>query len=322
MPDASWFRHSAPIGNGASRRKTIFMALRTPVRIATAAALACATLAPGAVQAGPFDFLFGGSSSEPSAPAAQRSDPPRAPASAPGTVERPAGMPVSAILPPRRPAALGAPQDAPAATESAAPALVTAAAASSAPAAAAPTAPLSDRAIVERANAYFNGLSSLVANFVQVGGDGRRLTGTLYVQRPGKLRFEYDAPATIEIVADGSSLAVRDRKLVTQDLYPVSQTPLKFLLRDRVELGRDIKVLGADADAEGARVSLEDGSTLGGTSKITLFFDPAVQTLTKWRIVDPQGFGTTVSLSDIDRGRRVDNKLFVINYERVIATPN
>ena len=295
----------------------MFMALRTPVRIATAAALACATLAPGAVQAGPFDFLFGGSSSEPSAPAAQRSDPPRAAASAPATVERPAGMPVSAILPPRRPAALGAPQDAPAAAESPAPALVTAAAASSAPAA-----PLSDRAIVERANAYFNGLSSLVASFVQVGGDGRRLTGTLYVQRPGKLRFEYDAPATIEIVADGSSLAVRDRKLITQDLYPVSQTPLKFLLRDRVELGRDIKVLGADADPEGARVALEDGSTLGGTSKITLFFDPAVQTLTKWRIVDPQGFATTVSLSNLDRGRRVDNKLFVINYERVMSTPN
>ena len=304
------------------------MALRTPVRIATAAALACAALGPSAAVAGPFDFLFGGPSTETSAPAPQRPE-----ARAPVGAERPAGMPVSAILPPRRPAALAGAQDAPAVADAPAPIqappsarppappLVTAAAATSAPAAA-PAAPLSERAIVERANAYFNGLSSLVANFVQVGGDGRRLTGTLYVQRPGKLRFEYDAPATIEIVADGSSLAVRDRKLVTQDLYPVSQTPLKFLLRDRVELGRDIKVLGADADAEGARVSLEDGSTLGGTSKITLFFDPAVQTLTKWRIVDPQGFGTTVSLSGIDRGRRVDNKLFVINYERVIATPN
>jgi outer membrane lipoprotein-sorting protein len=302
------------------------MAFRTPVRIATAAALACAALGASAAVAGPFDFRVGGSSAETSAPA-----PPRLDARAPAAAERPAGMPVSAILPPRRPAALAGAQEAPAVAEAPAPAsasprppappLVTAAAATSAPQAS-PAGPLSDRAIVERANAYFNGLSSLVATFVQVGGDGRRLTGTLYVQRPGKLRFEYDAPATIEIVADGSSLAVRDRKLVTQDLYPVSQTPLKFLLRDRVELGRDIKVLGADADAEGARVSLEDASTLGGTSKITLFFDPAVQTLTKWRIVDPQGFGTTVSLSDIDRGRRVDNKLFVINYERVIATPN
>jgi outer membrane lipoprotein-sorting protein len=308
------------------------MALRTPVRIATAAALACATLAPGAVLAGPLDFLFGRSSPEPSAPAPQPAEAPTGAATA--RAERPAGMPISAILPPRRPAALAAPHDIAAAFEAPEPTqapasvrplpqpLVTAATTSATAAQPASAAPLSERAIVERANAYFNGLSSLVASFVQVGGDGRRLTGTLYVQRPGKLRFEYDAPATIEIVADGSSLAVRDRKLVTQDLYPVSQTPLKFLLRDRVELGRDIKVLGAGLDPEGARVSLEDGSTLGGTSKITLFFDPAVETLTKWRIVDPQGFQTTVSLSNLDRSRRVDTKLFVINYERVIATPN
>jgi outer membrane lipoprotein-sorting protein len=297
------------------------MPCRVPVRIATAAAFACAALAPSAGVAGPFDFLFGGSSSEASAPAPQRGD------SGGAGAERPAGMPVSAILPPRRPAGLPAGQDAPVVTDAAPAAarpspqpLVTAATGSAAPAAAA--APLSDRAIVERANAYFNGLSSLVANFVQVGGDGRRLTGTLYVQRPGKLRFEYDAPATMEIIADGSSVAVRDRKLATQDLYTVSQTPLKFLLRDRVELGRDIKVLGAGADPEGVRVSLEDASTLGGTSKITLFFDPAVETLTKWRIVDPQGFQTNVTLTNLDRNRRVDTKLFVINYERMLATPN
>lgn len=302
------------------------MPCRVPVRIAIAAALACAALAPSAGVAGPFDFLFGGSSSEARASAPQRGD-----AGAAGA-ERPAGMPVSAILPPRRPAALGAGQDAPVITDAApaAPApgraspqpLVTAATGSAAPVAAATAAPLSERVIVERANAYFNGLSSLVANFIQVGGDGRRLTGTLYVQRPGKLRFEYDAPATMEIIADGSSVAVRDRKLATQDLYTVSQTPLKFLLRDRVELGRDIKVLGAAAEPEGVRLSLEDSSTLGGTSKITLFFDPAVETLTKWRIVDPQGFQTNVTLTNLDRNRRVDTKLFVINYERMLATPN
>jgi outer membrane lipoprotein-sorting protein len=97
---------------------------------------------------------------------------------------------------------------------------------------------------------------------------------------------------------------------------------LKFLLRDRIELGRDVKVIGAASDAEGARVSIEDSSTLGGTSKITLFFDPALETMTRWRIVDPQGFQTTVSLSNADRARRVDPKLFVINYERMLATPN
>jgi outer membrane lipoprotein-sorting protein len=283
-------------------------------------------LAPAAAWSSPFDFLFGGSSSKQEAP---EPAPSRGPSVAPGsaTPARPTGVPVTAILPPRRPASLGsAAQEAAPAGEVAeaedGPTQQPVAVAARGPAASAPAAPLSERAIVERANAYFNGLTTLVASFVQVGGDGRRLTGTLYIQRPGKLRFEYDPPATIEVIADGSSVAVRDRKLVTQDLYTVSQTPLKFLLRDRIELGRDIKVIGAAPDPEGVRVSLEDSSTLGGTSKIALFFDANVETLTKWRIVDPQGFQTTVALSNAERGRRVDNKLFVINYERVLATPN
>ena len=71
---------------------------------------------------------------------------------------------------------------------------------------------LSNSEIVDRANAYFTGLRHLVADFTQVGGDGRRLGGTLYLQRPGKMRFEYDPPATLEVIADGTSVAVRDKQ--------------------------------------------------------------------------------------------------------------
>jgi outer membrane lipoprotein-sorting protein len=182
-----------------------------------------------------------------------------------------------------------------------------------------PPAPLSERAIVERANAYFNGLHTLVGDFVQVGGDGRKLGGKIYLQRPGKLRFEYAAPATLEVVADGSSVAVRDRKLATQDLYSIGQTPLKFLLRERIDLTKDNRLVDVGSDADGVRVVLEDRSTLGGTSKISLFFDDKVETLTRWRIVDPQGFLTTVTLSNLDRSRRVDAKLFTIAYERALS---
>src|SRR4028119_1738521 len=68
--------------------------------------------------------------------------------------------------------------------------------------------PLPNSAVIERANAYFTGLGTLVADFTQVGGDGRRMGGTLYLQRPGKVRFEYDPPATLEVIADGRSVAV------------------------------------------------------------------------------------------------------------------
>ncbi|WP_243375678.1 outer-membrane lipoprotein carrier protein LolA [Microvirga solisilvae] len=177
--------------------------------------------------------------------------------------------------------------------------------------------PLPNSAIVDRANAYFTNLNTLVADFTQVGGDGRRMGGTLYLQRPGKVRFEYDPPATLEVIADGRSVAVRDRKLATQDLYSISQTPLKFLLRERVNLGQDIKIIGISNEPNAVRINLEDSSTLGGTSRITLFFDPEVQNLNQWRIVDAQGFQTVVVLNDAQKGRRIDQDLFRIQYEEI-----
>ena len=268
----------------------------------------------------PFDALFGRKKEPPPAPSGQAVRDPSGGASGPGT------MPAFAILPPRRPAALPreaaprppAPQQAPpvqsAARQAEPPA--TAAAPSPVVSAAAATVPVGPDQIVERANTYFNGIGSLVGDFVQIGGDGRRLSGKLYLQRPGKLRFEYDAPATIEVISDGSAVAVRDRKLATQDIYPISQTPLKFLLSDRIDLGRDLKLTEAANENDGARIGLEDKSTLGGTSKITLYFDKTLSNLSRWRIIDPQGFQTTVNLANLDRNRRVDQRLFVINYER------
>jgi outer membrane lipoprotein-sorting protein len=182
--------------------------------------------------------------------------------------------------------------------------------------------PLSNREIVERANAYFTNLGTMVADFTQVGGDGRKLGGTLYLQRPGKVRFEYDPPATLEVIADGSSVAVRDRKLATQDLYSISQTPLKFLLREQVNLGQDITIKGITNDGDSVRVALEDRSTLGGTSRITLYFDPEIETLTQWRIVDPQGFQTAVVLNKAERGRRIDQSRFKIDYQTTLGDNN
>ncbi|WP_245410865.1 outer-membrane lipoprotein carrier protein LolA [Microvirga flavescens] len=171
---------------------------------------------------------------------------------------------------------------------------------------------LSNAEVIARANAYFSNITTMVADFTQVGGDGRKLGGTLYLQRPGKLRFEYDPPATLEVIADGASISVRDKKLLTQDMYFIQQTPLKFLLREHVNLGQDIAVTGVATEADSVRVNLEDRSTLGGTSRIMLYFDPDVKTLNQWRIVDPQGFQTIVMLNKIERGRSIDQSLFRI----------
>ena len=170
--------------------------------------------------------------------------------------------------------------------------------------------------LLAQANAYFNGINTLTGSFMQVGADGRRIGGKLTLAKPGRLRFDYDQPSPLEVVADGTSVAVRDRKLNTQDLYFITQTPLKFLLREKIDLARDLTVTDVANDPGGVRISLEDRATLGGTSKIQLFFDADVKTLSQWRITDPQGYLTTVMLSNLQKGKSVDGSLFFINYGR------
>src|SRR5262249_32881178 len=99
------------------------------------------------------------------------------------------------------------------------------------------------KAQAAKVSAYLSSLQTLVGNFVQVGADGTKTKGDFYIQKPGKLRFEYDDPSTIEVIADGSSVAVRDRRLATQDVYPLSQTPLRYLLSDRIDLMKDTNVI-------------------------------------------------------------------------------
>ncbi len=176
----------------------------------------------------------------------------------------------------------------------------------------------SQRQLVERVNMYLMSVTTLVGDFVQVGPDGRKATGKLYLQKPGRIRFEYDAPSPIELVSDGSSLVVRDRKLATQDLYPLSQTPLRFLLADRIDLLRDTNVISVQNDDLFVSIVIEERHTLGGTHRLMLMFDAKDLTLKQWTITDPQGYDTTVAVYNLDSSKKLDPSMFRINYERVI----
>ena len=170
---------------------------------------------------------------------------------------------------------------------------------------------------VDRVNAYLNGVVTLIGDFTQVGADGRRDSGKLYIQRPGKLRFDYKKPNPIEVVSDGKSVSIRDTKVNTQELVAIGQTPLKFLLAQRIDLARDTRVLGVsrNPNANTVTVSLEDRSTLGGTSRIRLIFNDGPDvSLRQWTITDPQGTDTQVSLANLETGRRLDPSLFTIDY--------
>ncbi|KRE13800.1 hypothetical protein ASE66_16605 [Bosea sp. Root483D1] len=246
------------------------------------------------------------------------------PSGQPAVAARPAQRAIP--LPPIRPPGLGMPRTDAVHAEAAAPApapvpVVTAnnePRATPAAKPARPSAPLSKAEAVERLNAYFNGFSTLQGDFIQFAADGRRFEGKLYIQRPGKMRFEYRPPVTMEVIADGTSVAIRDRKLATQDLYSIGQTPLKFLLKEQMNLEKDTIVTGVSTKGDILSLKLEDRSTLGGTSKITLNFDLAANALRQWVVIDPQGYETSVSVYNLDTQRRPDQKNFVINYERVL----
>ncbi|WP_445501741.1 LolA family protein [Microvirga sp. G4-2] len=164
-----------------------------------------------------------------------------------------------------------------------------------------PPNPTSPAAALERVNAYFNSMDTMSAYFVQKNPNGQQVEGTLTVRRPGQLHFAYAPPSTLEIVSDGRNVAIRDKKLGTNDVYPVSQTPLKFLLQDNVDLARDTKVRDVQIARDGViTVIFDDSATLGGTSKITLRFDSRANALKQWTVVDSQGYETTVVLSGLN----------------------
>ena len=186
----------------------------------------------------------------------------------------------------------------------------------------APFVPMDPQTAIQKANAYFNAATTMIGDFVQIGPDGKRSEGKIFVQRPGKLRFEYAPPSTLEIVADGLSVAVHDRKTATKDIYFISQTPLKFLLKDQIDLARDVKIIDVKSEPSAVTIVVEDKATFGGTSQIKLVFDPVKFTLKQWQVTDPQGYETLVSLFNIDLTKKPDPNLFQITQERILNTNN
>jgi outer membrane lipoprotein-sorting protein len=212
---------------------------------------------------------------------------------------KPADAPPVKMAEPPRPARATPAQGMPAPTSVAAPA--------SAPTPTSPPGPRSPEEALERVNAYFNSIDQLSAYFVQRSANGQQAEGSLSMRRPGQFHFAYAPPSTLEVVSDGRNVAIRDKKLGTNDVYPVGQTPLKFLVQENIDLSRDTKVRDVQVGRDGVvTVRFDDSATLGGTSKITLRFDTRANALRQWTIIDAQGYETTVTLSGLNATYRRD----------------
>ncbi len=174
-------------------------------------------------------------------------------------------------------------------------------------------APIPAAEAVERANAWLDAARVMTADFVQIGPNGRRSEGQLSLVRPGHMRFEYTDPPRFEIVADGRSVAIIDRKLNTQDEYFIGQTPLKFLLSDHIDMARDTRVLSVAQEGNAVTIEVEDRAALGGTAHLTLVFDASTFALKQWMVIDAQGFQTVVTLFNVDLKTEPDPALFHID---------
>jgi outer membrane lipoprotein-sorting protein len=174
------------------------------------------------------------------------------------------------------------------------------------------------RALVEKINGYLSKTQNLSGNFVQIGPDGSRTTGDFYMQKPGKVRFEYNPPSPIDIIADGSSVAVRDRRLATQDLFPLSQTPLRYLLNDKIDLLRETTLMGVHTDDVFVTLAIEEKHAIAGTHRLLLMFGAKDLQLRQWTVTDPQGYDTTVAVYNLDSNKKPDPGMFQINYQRLI----
>ena len=169
------------------------------------------------------------------------------------------------------------------------------------------------RALIDRVSLYLSTINTLVGDFVQVGPDGTKSAGQFYIYKPGRVRFEYNPPNPIDITADGRLVSVRNRNLDTQDLFPLSQTPLRFLLSDRIDLRRETNIVGVYADDIFATIVIEEKQPLIGTSRLMMMFDAKNLQLKQWTVTDAQGFDTTVAVSNLDPSTRPDPAIFTIN---------
>ena len=170
--------------------------------------------------------------------------------------------------------------------------------------------------MLDRVSLYLSSIQTLVGNFVQIAPDGTRTDGTFYIQKPGKVRFDYNPPSPTEVIADGSSVAVRNRDLNTQDLWPLSQTPLRYLLASHIDLLHDTDVVSVSSDDKYVSVVVEEKQVMVGTSRLLMMFDAKDLTLKQWTVTDPQGLQTTVAISNLDPNEKPNSNLFVINYTR------
>lgn len=172
-------------------------------------------------------------------------------------------------------------------------------------------APLSadDKKALAQIEAYFNGITTLQARFLQVANTGATAQGILSLKRPGLMRFEYDAPSPILLVSDGTWLVFQDNELEQTTHVPLGSTPLSVLVEDPVDFKTDLEVLDVARNPGVIRLlmRMRDDPEAG---MVQMVFSDAPLALRQWTITDAQGVEVKVALLETRRGMVLKDDLF------------
>jgi outer membrane lipoprotein-sorting protein len=166
-----------------------------------------------------------------------------------------------------------------------------------------------DAADLRRIEAYLDTLRTLKAHFLQVAPNGAITQGTAWLDRPGRMRFQYDPPSPLLLVAGHGLVVFYDKSLNQTSNIPISQTPLGILLADHVHLEGDVTVTGMQRLPGQLQVSLVRSAT-PGDGTLTLIFADNPLTLRQWTVLDAQRQETRVTLYNVETGGSFDSKLF------------
>ena len=167
---------------------------------------------------------------------------------------------------------------------------------------------------------YLNGLQTAQGGFTQINADGTLSTGQIYIKRPGRIRFEYNAPDNSLVLASGGQVAIFDPRSNTgPDRYPLSQTPLSLILARDVDLGAARMVTGQTSDGTTTTVTAQDPDN-PANGNIQLVFTANPVELRQWIVTDNVGSETTVILNELTSGGSIGDATF--NITSVMRTWN
>lgn len=169
-------------------------------------------------------------------------------------------------------------------------------------------------AAVRKLNDYINGVKYMRGDFSQISPSGKLAKGVFFISKPGKMRFEYAPPVPLMIVSDGKWVMIRNKNKENGDAGPLSKTPLRIVLAEKVDLLKDATITDFQQSDGLVSVTMEDsGSSIGG--KLVLTYDPARDALQQWVVIDAKGRRTTVTLENVVTGEKPDPKLFVVKFK-------